>query len=137
MMMWRLGLRLPVLAVAFVSSLSLLTLAAPVVAVSARLLSVILSPPGMRFVAFDLSPDGRTIAAGELGESFRHPTSRVSLWTVATGRLARAVEQPPYANSIAYSPDGTRLALVEGTGTVTLLATYGTSGKVNPWGGSK
>ena len=68
-----------------------------------KLVRIIKSRSDVRSVAF--SPDGKLIASGN-----RDDNGRIELWSARTGRLVRRFgEQSDYVESLAFSPDSTRL----------------------------
>ncbi len=61
-----------------------------------------------------VSPDGRSLAV--LTSGGVKWSGEVNLWETATGQLRYAVKDVGFASSIAFSPDGNLLALVNGGG---------------------
>jgi WD40 repeat protein/DNA-binding SARP family transcriptional activator len=54
--------------------------------------------------ALDVSPDSKLVAAADLAGSVR-------VWDVARGTVIGAFERPTFAKSLAFSPDGKRIAV--------------------------
>jgi WD40 repeat protein/DNA-binding SARP family transcriptional activator len=54
--------------------------------------------------ALDVSPDSKLVAAADLAGSVR-------VWDVARGTVLGAFERPAFAKSLAFSPDGKRIAV--------------------------
>jgi WD40 repeat protein len=71
-----------------------------------------------------LTADGNSLASAGLGEQERGATlSEVGLWDVQTGKgksVLRASERENMVSSVAFSPDGARLATAHLDGTVNL-----------------
>ncbi len=64
-------------------------------------------------VAF--SPDGRTLAAGSIVTRAGKHMGEVTLWDVPSGRLRRRLDRLGFiVTGVAFSPDGTRLAVAAG-----------------------
>ncbi len=68
---------------------------------------------GNAVVSVAFSPDGRTVAVGDLG-------GEVGLWDVATGRRTATLAEGGSVDSVAFSPDGRILAVGNADGEVGL-----------------
>jgi WD40 repeat protein len=67
-----------------------------------------LTPGGLagRVLSLAVSPDGKTLASSAAG-----PDTRIRLWDLGTGRLARTLPGRPHPQvTLAFSPDGQTLA---------------------------
>ncbi len=93
-----------------------------VLPVSAQEPTVKLIPLSSMMFASRLSPDGKTLAMAEDGNmqnwSVNPLLVPIHLLDLETGKLTGLLGAADYAQGLAYSPDGTRLAAIYGTGYV-------------------
>jgi WD40 repeat protein len=73
---------------------------------------LVYSPRPMNLMSLAFSPDGKLVAAAGnySGEPVR-TVGAVKIWHVASGELAREIRLPECGLSLAFSPDGARLAV--------------------------
>jgi WD40 repeat protein len=71
----------------------------------------VLRPPAASLRAAALSPDGRTLAVSGLPDTPGQTTYPVFLIALAAGRIDKVLAEQHPAESLAFSPDGKRLAV--------------------------
>lgn len=95
-------------------------------------------PGELKSVAF--SPDGRTVASGGVGcvappcDAARAVGRRARLWDAASGDVIRDFPHRSTVWSVAFSPDGRRLATADGNGEARIWSTADGSELVRPFG---
>jgi WD40 repeat protein len=71
--------------------------------------------------AIAFSPDGQTVAAVDDGRGASATTGSAELWSTVTGRMAARVRLSGRGTSVAFSPNGRRLAVGLDTGHVLVV----------------
>ena len=64
--------------------------------------------------ALAISPDGHSVATGGFSEFTQENPVKVLLWDTGTNRIAHTFDAPRIVQSLAFSPDGKRLAAAWG-----------------------
>jgi WD40 repeat protein len=82
-----------------------------------RLIRILKPHPGIFSSVGVFSPDGTRVLSGS---STFDGKDGLQLWETATGRLVRTLKGSPFVASVAFSPDGTRLASDSGDNTIKL-----------------
>lgn len=87
------------------------------------------TPEPVQFTCLAVDPSGEIVCAGGSGESFQ-----IYVWNVQTGKLVdvMAGHEAPIA-SLAFSPNGERVASVSWDGTSRVWDLFGRSGNVEPF----
>ena len=71
--------------------------------------------------SLSLSPNGRLLATGGLDPDGMDLPAHLVLWEIASGKALRTIRLPHSANQVAFSPDGSVIAVANLAGGVMLL----------------
>ena len=98
--------------------------AARIVDRAGRVVTVLRAPPGMTVETPTFAPDGRTVAAVSAPwERVDFTAEKVVFWDVKTGEIVRTWSGLGSTGSLAFSPDGSLLAVGSENGSARLVST--------------